>query len=442
MRTSSFSRRSSGGEEGGKQVEPPPHYERLKKDLAAYDSVFGYPRPNRMEIPFGLGLAIFSKASLRNFSRKDLPPAEIAFEFGGVLRKPSHRLMISVETDIEGRALRLINTHLQAFFMINASSNDHHTQRDRVEVELRKCSGATLLGGDFNCAPGETLIEQFKRAGFHPSQNTKVTWRRMPFVIDHIFYNYGLRLEACAVIPTPASDHHAVRSEFSWVKLCCEFPARTEAAAFRCRFRIRKPACQDPVPDVFGCVSVKLGCLADVGRGLQVVNVVADDLVALRIVDHYCRLALVEGFVLSLYRDIAGLLGCLGFLRAGAGGHGCLSCCPLLRGSSLGHVKSRALLGDLPLPLGRLVFGNHIGHSRGERGCSERSGYGDPGIDAGRSERNAYGQSGGSSEKRGVASRGKIFTAGGNHRQRNRDGGHWKHFGIHRPEALPDSVGR
>ena len=206
------------GYEGGKQIEPPPHYERLKKDLAAYDSVFGYPRPNRMEIPFGLGLAIFSKASLRNFSRKDLPPAEIAFEFGGVLRKPSHRLMISVETDIEGRALRLINTHLQAFFMINASSNDHHTQRDRVEVELRRCTGATLLGGDFNCAPGETLIEQFKRAGFHPSQSTEVTWRRMPFVIDHIFYNYGLRLEACAVIPTPASDHHAVRSEFSFAR--------------------------------------------------------------------------------------------------------------------------------------------------------------------------------------------------------------------------------
>ena len=204
------------GYDGGKQVEPPPHYERLKRDLAGYDSVFGYPRPNRMEIPFGLGLAIFSKTPLRNFFRRDLPPAEIAFEFGGVMRKPSHRLMICVETEIEGHALRLINTHLQAFFMINASSNDHHTQRDRVEVELRKCSGATLLGGDFNCAPGETLIEQFKRAGFYPSQNTEVTWRRMPFVIDHIFHNYALRLEACAVIPTPASDHHAVRSDFSF----------------------------------------------------------------------------------------------------------------------------------------------------------------------------------------------------------------------------------
>ncbi|HEY5704952.1 MAG TPA: endonuclease/exonuclease/phosphatase family protein [Terrimicrobiaceae bacterium] len=204
------------GYDGGRQVEPPPHYERLKKELAGYYSVFAYPRPNKMEIPFGLGLATFSKSPLRNFCRRDLPPAEIAFEYGGLMRKPSHRLMICVEADIEGRAVHLINTHLQAFFMINASSNDHHTQRDRVEVELRKRTGPTLLGGDFNCAPGETLIEQFKRAGFYPSQNARVTWRRMPFVIDHIFYNRALRLEACAVIPTPASDHHAVRSDFSF----------------------------------------------------------------------------------------------------------------------------------------------------------------------------------------------------------------------------------
>ena len=206
------------GYDGGRQIEPPPHYERLKKELVGYDSVFGYPRPNKMEIPFGLGLAIFSRTPLKNFSRRDLPPAEIAFEFGGVMRKPSHRLMISAETDVDGYSLHLINTHLQAFFMINASSNDHHTQRDRVEMELRKRTSPTLLGGDFNCAPGETLIEQFRRAGFHAAQNAEVTWRRMPFVIDHIFYNRGLRLESCRVIPTAASDHHAVRCSFSFIK--------------------------------------------------------------------------------------------------------------------------------------------------------------------------------------------------------------------------------
>ena len=206
------------GYDGGGQIEPPPHFERLKAELTGYDSCFAYPRPNRMEIPFGLGLAIFSKTPLKNLVRKDLPPAEIAFEYGGLMRKPSHRLMIGAETEIDGTALRVINTHLQAFFMINASSNDHHTQRDRLEIELRRSQGPTLLGGDFNCAPGETLVEQFKRAGFQASQNSQVTWRRMPFVIDHIFYNRRLRLESCSVIPTCASDHHAVRSVFSLVE--------------------------------------------------------------------------------------------------------------------------------------------------------------------------------------------------------------------------------
>ena len=39
------------GFDGGGQIEPPPHYERLKAALPGYDSCFAYPRPNRMEIP-------------------------------------------------------------------------------------------------------------------------------------------------------------------------------------------------------------------------------------------------------------------------------------------------------------------------------------------------------------------------------------------------------
>lgn len=206
------------GYEGGKQIEPPPHYALLKKALTGYDSVFGYPVANPLEIPFGLGLAIFSKTPLRNFYRVDLPAAEITFEYGGIRRTPSQRLLIGAETEIAGRTVRLLNTHLQAFFMIKGSSNDHLRQRDLVEAELRKCAGPALLGGDFNSAPEETVVEQFAQAGFCASQCSEITWRRMPFVLDHIFYNGPLRLESCAVIPTEASDHHAVRSEFSFVE--------------------------------------------------------------------------------------------------------------------------------------------------------------------------------------------------------------------------------
>ncbi len=204
------------GYEGGKQVDPPPHYSYLKEKLAGYHSVFGYPVANPLEIPFGLGLAIFSKTPLEKFYRVDLPPAEISFEFAGIKRQPSHRLLLGADTTIEGRAVRLLNTHLQAFFMIGATSNDYPGQRNVVEAELRKCDGPTLLAGDFNATPQEGLVRQFAEAGFQVSQNSEITWRRMPFVLDHIFYNASLKLERAQVIPTLASDHHAIRSEFSF----------------------------------------------------------------------------------------------------------------------------------------------------------------------------------------------------------------------------------
>jgi len=206
------------GYDGGRQIQPPPHYLWLKERLTGYDAVFGYPQPNPQEIPFGLGLAIFSKVPLRDFQRVDLPPPDVTFEFGDVTRVPSQRLLISAVGEVEGRRVRLLNTHLQAFFMINTSSNAHRAQRDLVERELRKYDGAVLLGGDFNSAPGETVIEQFEQAGFHAAQKREITWRRMPYVLDHIFHNDALRLEKCQVIPTPASDHHAVRAEFSFTK--------------------------------------------------------------------------------------------------------------------------------------------------------------------------------------------------------------------------------
>ncbi len=204
------------GHEGGGQVEPPPHYEILKAELAGYDSIFGYPISNPQEIPFGLGLAIFSRTLLSEPLRIDLPPADITFEYGGTPRKPSHRLLIGADTKIGGRTVRLLNTHLQAFFMINGSSNDHRDQRDLVEAKLRKSTGPTLLAGDFNCAPGESLIEQFASAGFQTAQNKEITWRRMPFVLDHLLHNSPLRLEECRVIPTATSDHHALRCEYSF----------------------------------------------------------------------------------------------------------------------------------------------------------------------------------------------------------------------------------
>jgi endonuclease/exonuclease/phosphatase family metal-dependent hydrolase len=204
------------GFDGGNQIDPPPNFGFLKKSPKGYDSVFAYPSANKTEIPFGLGLAIFSKSKLRDFQKTDLPAAGVEFEYGGAMRTPSERLLISAGTIIQGREIRLLNTHLQAFFMIGATSSEHSAQRDAIEAALHLQQGPTILAGDLNCAPGEGVLEQFELAGFRSAQNQDVTWRRMPYVLDHLLYNAHLRLERCAVIPTLASDHHAVRADFSF----------------------------------------------------------------------------------------------------------------------------------------------------------------------------------------------------------------------------------
>lgn len=204
------------GFDGGLQIDPPPNFSCLRANLRGYDSVFAYPVPNEKEIPFGLGLAIFCKSKLRDFQKTDLPAADIEFEYGGQQRKPSQRLLIEASTVIHGRQIRLLNTHLQAFFMIGASSGKYDAQRNIVEAALRAQTGPAILAGDLNSAPGEGVVEQFSATGFQTVQNEKPTWRRKPFVLDHLFYNSHLRLVAHAVVQTLSSDHHAVRAEFSF----------------------------------------------------------------------------------------------------------------------------------------------------------------------------------------------------------------------------------
>ena len=68
-----------------------------------------------------------------------------------------------------------------------------------------------------NSAPDESLVEQFQSAGFDMVQNKEITWRRMPFVTDHIFYNPPLRLVSRRVEKTTVSDHHAVVADFEFV---------------------------------------------------------------------------------------------------------------------------------------------------------------------------------------------------------------------------------
>ena len=201
---------------GGLQIEPPPNYTRLKAELPAYDSWFSYPKADPRELPFGVGLAIFSLTPLRSTMRLDLPSPPIEFEFFGKKTTPTDRVMIGAETTLLGRDLRLFNTHLLAFFMLGSGSTANPFQRNLVAEQLTAATGPTILTGDFNVSRHQTLVSQFAERGYTTVQQTEVTWRRRPFVLDHIFYNAGLRCVARRVVPTRASDHHAIVADFDF----------------------------------------------------------------------------------------------------------------------------------------------------------------------------------------------------------------------------------
>lgn len=202
----------------GLQLDPPPNYTRLKAALKGYNSYFSYPKSDPRELPFGIGLAIFSKTPLRDTFRHDLPSPPIEFEFQGEEKTPTDRLLIGAKTTVCGRELQLFNTHLLAHFMLNSSSEHHSEQRQLVVKQLRRADGPTLISGDFNVSKHEALVKQFAEAGYQTIQSEEITWRRRPYVLDHIFYNRHLHPLRYAVQPTMASDHHLLVAEFEFLE--------------------------------------------------------------------------------------------------------------------------------------------------------------------------------------------------------------------------------
>lgn len=203
---------------GGVQLDPPPNYTRLKAALKGYFSYFSYPKADPRELPFGIGLAIFSKTPLRDTFRLELPSSPVEFEFEGKKKTPTDRLLIGAKTTLYGHEVQLFDTHLLAYFMLNSSSERHLQQRQLVVEQLRRSNGPSLIGGDFNVSNRESLISQFAEAGYRSVQTTEVTWRHRPFVLDHIFHSRHLRPVHYTVKPTKASDHHILAAEFEFVE--------------------------------------------------------------------------------------------------------------------------------------------------------------------------------------------------------------------------------
>ncbi len=206
------------GFDGGAQIHPPPNFSLLQAGFPDYDSAFTYPPKNPDELPFGIGLAILSRWPLQIQGSHVLPASDLEFEFDGRQRRPSERSILRASIQIGEQALQLVNTHLQAYFMIGSTSLEYPEQRNHIEALVRALGVATLLGGDFNSSPEDDLATQLEAAGYCSAQTEVPTWKRRPYVVDHLFYGAALNVESCEVIETATSDHHAVRAVFDFAE--------------------------------------------------------------------------------------------------------------------------------------------------------------------------------------------------------------------------------
>jgi endonuclease/exonuclease/phosphatase family metal-dependent hydrolase len=198
------------------QIQPPPNFTFLRQQLNDYDGFFAYPEPNANELPFGYGLAIFSRTQLVNTHAINLPAPNLTFDFFGVQKHPTNRVMIGAQTRIEGQLLQLFNCHLQAFFVIGKTSDDYPEQRELVRNTIQRSALPTLLGGDFNSAPSEGTVATIESAGFRSIQRDKATWKRNHFVLDHLFHNKQVQVLNHQLISTQASDHDLLIADINF----------------------------------------------------------------------------------------------------------------------------------------------------------------------------------------------------------------------------------
>lgn len=193
-----------------------PNYDKLSQALSNYDSYFSLPLTNHPQLPFGIGLAIFSKFPLMDSTHIVLPAEDIEIDYQSRRWHLADRSLIRADINLDGHRIRLLNTHLQAYFVIGRNADDHPDQRDEVKHQVvlgyAEC-GEVLLAGDFNCAPGEHSINSLMETGLISANPGVVTWRRLPYSLDHIMYSRGFNLESFEAVDNTISDHLPVLAE-------------------------------------------------------------------------------------------------------------------------------------------------------------------------------------------------------------------------------------
>lgn len=163
------------------------------------------------------------------------PPTEAADRLSLTLGRSAHR----IEVEIEGRTLRMVNTHL------------HHLKPDRAQREeqveriLQWIAGldpvdATIVTGDFNALPGSGVYRRMQGAGYRSAyaeangEEPEATWpsglvgaataveNAQPGCLDYIWFAGALEARSAQLsFDRPAvddptlfpSDHRAIVAE-------------------------------------------------------------------------------------------------------------------------------------------------------------------------------------------------------------------------------------
>lgn len=196
-------------------------YNIIKEHLGAsgYTGCFSYPETLHPHIPFGIGLALFSRFPILEWEHIPLPAADIVFPYGGKSWHAADRSLLSCLLEGPAGAIRVLNTHLQAFFMIESSADQHPTQRELLAQKIRESVAEdvpTILTGDLNCTTRERTLAVLTEAGVKTLQKRIITWRRMPLVLDHIMASRHFRMRSFRVIDSDLSDHLPLLGSLSY----------------------------------------------------------------------------------------------------------------------------------------------------------------------------------------------------------------------------------
>jgi endonuclease/exonuclease/phosphatase family metal-dependent hydrolase len=142
------------------------------------------------------GLAVLARVPLLSTALLDL---------GQLSRDPARRGAIAVEVDVEGRALRVIGTHLSHL------SHGSVVQLRELRRQVDAPGTPAVLTGDMNMwgPPLSALLPGWTRI---VRGRTWPAWRPVA-QLDHILVTAGVRiLEEGRVVSVPGSDHLPVRA--------------------------------------------------------------------------------------------------------------------------------------------------------------------------------------------------------------------------------------